>query len=68
MPHRPRPLLAVRLIGPAETVTAQRRYLIAYFAKCYGDTAICRTSTHSASHTGEIRAYLTITSKEKPPR
>ncbi|WP_328466726.1 hypothetical protein OHA21_47045 [Actinoplanes sp. NBC_00393] len=68
MPHRPRPLLAIRLIGPAETVTVQKRYLTAYYAKCYGDTAICRTSTHPASHTGEVRVYLTITRKETPPR
>jgi hypothetical protein len=63
MPNRPRPLLAVRLIGPAEIVAAQKTYLIAYFVESFGGRAICRISTHTAGHTGEIRVYLTVTPK-----
>jgi hypothetical protein len=68
MPARPRPILAVRLIGPAEIVTAQKTYLTAYLAKSFGERATCRTSTHHAGHAGEIRVYLTVTAKEAPPR
>ena len=68
MPSTTRPLLAVRLIGPAETVAAHRRYLLAYFTESFGTGAVCRTSTYPAGRIGEVRAYLTITPKEKPPR
>ena len=65
MPARPRPILAVRLIGPAAAVTAA---LVAHLTATHGDRATCRTSTHRASHTGEIRTYITLTPKEVPPR
>jgi hypothetical protein len=68
MPARSRPILAVRLIGPAATVTAHTTALVAHLTATYGGRATCRTSTHHASHTGEIRVYLTITPKEAPPR
>lgn len=65
MPARPRPLLAVRLIGPADTVTTQKNYLTAYYAKVFRHQATtCRTTTHAARHTGEIRTYITITAKD----
>ncbi|MBB2941828.1 hypothetical protein FB565_001532 [Actinoplanes lutulentus] len=60
---RLRPLLAIRLIGPAETVTAQKAHLIGHLAAITGDRATCRVSTHPARHTGEIRVYLTVTPK-----
>lgn len=63
MPARSRPVLAVRLIGPADVVTAQRAALIAQLTTAYGDRATCRTSTHHASHTDEIRVYITVTAK-----
>lgn len=59
-----RPLLSVRLIGPAEHVNEHKAYLIAYLGDAFTGT-ICRTSTHPASHAGEIRAYLTVRRKEK---
>ena len=63
MRTRIRPLLAVRLLGPAEVVTEQKAYLTTHLARCFGNRAICRTSTHAARHAGEIRAYLTVTPK-----
>jgi hypothetical protein len=68
MARRPRPLLAVRLIGCADVVTAYKEHLQAHFADTYGERATCRTSTHPASYTGETRVYLTVTAKEVPPR
>ena len=68
MPHRPRPLLAVRLIGPTDVVRAHKAHLMAHFAKTFGERATCRTSTHPASYTDESRVYLTVTAKEVPPR
>ena len=68
MPQRPRPLIAVRLIGPADTVTAHKGHLLAHFAETFGDRATCRASTHPASHTGEVRVYLTVTAKEGQPQ
>ena len=68
MSHRPRPLLAVRLIGPADAVTAHKEHLLAHFADTFGDHATCRTSTHPASHANELRVYLTVTAREAPPR
>ncbi|MEU7903001.1 hypothetical protein [Actinoplanes sp. NPDC049118] len=67
MPYRPRPLLAVRLIGPANVVAAQKAHLLAHLAGTFGDRATCRASTHPASHANEIRVYLTVTRKEAPP-
>ncbi len=66
MPARPRPILAVRLIGPAAVVTAHQAALIAHLTATYGDRATCRTSTHHAGHTGEIRLYITVTPKDDP--
>lgn len=63
MSTRTRPILAVRLIGPAAIVTNQTAALIAQLTATYGGRATCRTSTHHASHTGEIRVYLTVTPK-----
>ena len=68
MPARPRPILAVRLIGPAATVTTHTTALVAHLTAAYGHRATCRTSTHHASQTGEIRTYITLTPKETPPR
>ena len=68
MPNRPRPLLAVRLIGPADLVAAHKQHLLAHFANTFGDRTTCRASTHAAGYTGEIRVYLTVTAKEVPPR
>jgi hypothetical protein len=67
MPTRPRPLLAVRLTGPADAVTAQKAGLLALIAETFGDRAICRTSTHPASYANELRFYITVTAKEVPP-
>lgn len=65
--RRPRPLLSVRLVGPAHIVTAQKAYLVSYYATAFRDQqTICRTSTHPARNDGEIRVYLTITAKENP--
>ena len=68
MPNRPRPLLAVRLIGPADVVTAHKQHLLAHLADAFGDRATCRASTHPASYANETRVYLTVTTKEEPPR
>jgi hypothetical protein len=64
MPDRPRPLIAVRLIGPADVVAAHKAHLIKHFQSVYGPAAICRTSTRHASHLGECRTYLTVIPKE----
>jgi hypothetical protein len=66
MPARPRPILAVRLIGPTEIVTIHKARLVAHLTATYGHRATCRTSTHSASHAGEARVYLTVSPKEEP--
>jgi hypothetical protein len=58
-----RPILAVRLIGPTEIVTAQKTALVARLTATYGSRATCRISTDHASHAGEIRAYLTLMPK-----
>jgi hypothetical protein len=68
MRARPRPILAVRLIGPAEIVTAQKARLVAHLTATYGHTATCRTSTHTANHAGETRAYITVSGKENYDR
>ncbi|SNY09862.1 hypothetical protein [Paractinoplanes atraurantiacus] len=65
---RPRPLLAVRLTGPANIVAAHKRHLIEHFAAVYGENHICRTSTRHADHVGEINAYLTVRPTEVSPR
>ena len=59
-----RPILAVRLIGPADVVTAQKAALVAQLTATYGDRATCRASTHHASRSGEIRVYITVVKKE----
>jgi hypothetical protein len=64
MPGATRPLLAVRLIGPTDTVTAQKHYLTAYLSELFGDQVTVRSSTHSAHRPGEIRAYVNVTTKE----
>jgi hypothetical protein len=64
MPARPRPLIAVRLIGPADAVAAHKAHLIEHFHTVYGPAAICRTSTRHASNAGECRTYLSVTAKE----
>ncbi|MFU8854921.1 hypothetical protein ACNAW0_28725, partial [Micromonospora sp. SL1-18] len=62
MPTRPRPLVAVRLIGPAATVKAHAATIAAQLAAYHGRERItCRTSTHPARYSGESRAYITIT-------
>jgi hypothetical protein len=66
MSRRSRPLLAVRLIGPAEVVTAHKTHLLAHFAETFGERATYRTSTHPASYANESRVYLTVTAKEVP--
>jgi hypothetical protein len=68
MPHRTRPLLAVRLIGPADVVTAQKAHLLAHLAETFGDRATCRTSTRPASYANELRVYLTVTARKVPPQ
>jgi hypothetical protein len=68
MARRPRPLLAVRLIGSADVVTAYKEHLQAHFADAYGERATCRASTHTAGYIGETRVYLTVTATEVPPR
>jgi hypothetical protein len=68
MPHELRPLLAVRLIGPADVVAAQKQHLLAHFADAFGERATCRASTYPAGYTGETRVYLTVSRKEVPPR
>ena len=64
MTARPRPLIAVRLIGPADVVASHKAHLIEHFQTVYGPAATCRTSTRHASHLGECRTYLTVTPKE----
>ena len=63
MTTRPRPLLSIRLVGPTTVVTEQKRFLTDHLARHFGIRATCRMSTHSASYSGEIRAYLTVTPK-----
>lgn len=58
---RPRPLIAVRLIGPADAVAAHKDHLIKHFQTVYGLAVTCRTSTRHASHRGECRTYLSVT-------
>ena len=64
MPARPRPILAVRLIGPAAAVETYGKAIAAQLGAQYGRRATCRISTHHARHTGEIRVYITVTRKE----
>ncbi|MET8121796.1 hypothetical protein [Micromonospora sp. NPDC005291] len=65
MPTRPRPLVAVRLIGPTATVTAHAATLAAQLTAHYGrERVTCRTSTRHAGYSGESRTYITITRKE----
>jgi hypothetical protein len=64
MSIRPRPLIAVRLVGSSDVVAAHRDHLIEYFRTVYGPAVICRTSTRHASHVGECRTYLNVTTKE----
>jgi hypothetical protein len=66
MPSRPRPILAVRLIGPTVTVKAQATTIAAQLAAQFGHRATCRTSVHPARHAGESRVYITLTPKELP--
>lgn len=42
---RPVPVIAVRLIGPADEVAAHKAHLIEHFTTVYGPAATCRTST-----------------------
>jgi len=63
MSSRSRPLLAVRLIGPAEVVATQREQLQQYLAQSLGGETICRASTHPGSYSGEVRVYLTFTQR-----
>lgn len=68
MPTRIRPLLAVRLIGQADLVRAEKRALVTYLARRFGGRATCRTSTHPARHVSDLRVYITMTAEEEPPR
>ena len=68
MPQQRRPLVAVRLIGPADVVIEQKAHLLAHFAQTFGERATCRASTHPASYANESRVYLTVTAKEVPAR
>jgi hypothetical protein len=68
MPNRPRPLLAVRLIGPVDVVAMYKQHLLAHLADTFGDVTTCRASTHPAGYVGETHVYLTVTEKEAPPR
>ena len=63
MSSRPRPLLAVRLIGPADVVAAQRDELQQHLAESLGCQTICRASRHPGSYQGEVRVYMTFTRK-----
>jgi hypothetical protein len=64
MPKHIRPILAVRLIGTPEAVTAEKEHLATRLTNRFGDRVTVRSSTHSASHAGEIRVYVTATLKE----
>jgi hypothetical protein len=64
MTIRPRPVIAVRLIGPADVVATHKAHLIYHFQTLYGPAVICRTSTRRASYAGECRTYLTVILKE----
>ncbi|MFF0183062.1 hypothetical protein ACFYPF_28645 [Micromonospora sp. NPDC005223] len=65
MPTRPRPLVAVRLIGPTATVTTHAATIAAQLVAHHGHERVtCRTSTRTAGYSGESRAYITITRKE----
>jgi hypothetical protein len=67
MTTQTRPLIAVRLVGPADTVATQKDQLIAHFTRVFGPGITCRTSTRHASHADERRIYFTVTAKEVPP-
>ncbi len=67
MQNRPRPLLAVRLIDPADVVAAYKQHLLAHFARTFGERVTRRASTHPAGCTNESRVYLTVTRKEASP-
>lgn len=66
MPTRPRPLVAVRLIGPTATVTTHAATIAAQLVAHHDgrERVTCRTSTRTADYSGESRAYITITRKE----
>ncbi|WP_406108504.1 hypothetical protein [Micromonospora globbae] len=67
MPTRPRPLAAVRFIGPTTIVTTHAATIATQLTAHYGrEHVICRTSTGPAGYRGESRAYITITPKEAP--
>ena len=66
MSDRPRPLLAIRLIGPTEIVNEQKAFLVSHYAKVFDPKqATVRSSTYSGSYTGEIRICLTVTRRER---
>lgn len=64
MPTRPRPLVAVRLIGSTAAVKTHAATIAAQLAAHGRGHVTCRTSTHPARYSGESRAYITITPKE----
>ncbi|MET8908235.1 hypothetical protein [Micromonospora sp. NPDC004551] len=65
MPTRPRPLVAVRLIGPTATVTTHATTIAAQLVAHYGPERVtCRTNTRHGDYSGESRAYITLTRKE----
>ncbi|RIV37149.1 hypothetical protein [Micromonospora radicis] len=65
MPTRPRPLIAVRLIGPTATVKSHAVTIAAQLVAHFGrERVTCRTSTRPAGYSGESRTYITLTRKE----
>jgi hypothetical protein len=68
MHSKKRPLLSARFIGSVEVVAASKEHLTAFVAERFGDRVVCRTSTHSARYADESRVYVTVTTKEVPPR
>lgn len=65
----PRPILAVRLLGPADAVTRQQAYPASYYTETLRDrTVTFRTSARPVMKTGKIRVYLTTVPNEAPSR
>jgi hypothetical protein len=62
---RPQPLIQVRVIGHRDQADELLTYLADYVHGMFGTHANYRTQTRSARRIGHVRAYLTITRKER---
>jgi len=62
---RPTPILQIRVIGAAPHVQAVLTVATQAAETVLGPNIVCRTHTRSAGRIGYVRAYLTVTRREK---